>query len=79
MAVATGEDACTSSPSLRLVAVGGPPSVAVVLASREADRLVPACPTDAALARSPEMTGFRLAQTASGASSCCYDLLVCRR
>ena len=51
----------------------------VVLASRRPDRLVPAYPTDAALARHPAMADYRLAHTGSGGSGCDYHLLAYRR
>ena len=51
----------------------------VVLASRRPDRLVPAYPTDAALARHPAMADFRLAHTGSGGAGCSYHLLAYRR
>jgi hypothetical protein len=51
----------------------------VVLASRRPDRLVPAYPTDAALARHPAMAAYRLAHTGSGGTGCGYHLLAYRR
>ena len=51
----------------------------VVLASREQDRLVPAYPTDAALAAHPAMADYRLAYTGSGGADCSYHLMAFRR
>lgn len=51
----------------------------VVLASREPDRLVPAYPTDAALAEHPAFAAYRLAHTGSGGPGCGYHLLAYRR
>ena len=51
----------------------------VVLASREPDRLVPAYPTDAALAEHPAFEAYRLAHTGSGGAGCSYHLLAYRR
>jgi hypothetical protein len=51
----------------------------LVLASRRADRLVPAYPTDAALAEHPAFTAYRLAYAGSGGTGCSYHLLAYRR
>lgn len=51
----------------------------IVLASRDPDRLRPVYPTDAAIARSPAMRDYRLAQVGSGGRSCGYHLLAYRR
>ncbi len=59
--------------------VVGSMSDVVVLASSEADRLVPACPTDAAVAEHPASMEHRLAHTGSGGAGCGYHLLAYRR
>jgi hypothetical protein len=51
----------------------------VVLASRRADRLVPAYPTDAALAEHPAFASYQRAHTGSGGDGCGYHLLAYRR
>ena len=51
----------------------------VVVLAREPDRLVPACPTDAAIARHPAFADLRLAHTGSGGAGCDHHLLAYRR
>jgi arabinofuranosyltransferase len=51
----------------------------VVLASRDASRLDPVYPTDAAVARHPAMAAYHLAHVGSGDWSCGYHLMAFRR
>ena len=68
------------SPARRADLVHARDPDVIVLASREAGRLVPVHPTEQALAEHPDMAGYRLAHVAEGRDpSCRYHLFLFAR